>query len=70
MTFPLQQEIEDKISELLERLDYENARHRYEKALIVAEIEAVRNACRHPNKVPVSHTGHSFTKCTVCGREW
>lgn len=33
-------------------------------------LDLVRENCDHPETVQVSHTGHLFTRCTTCGREW
>ncbi len=33
-------------------------------------VDLVRDMCRHPGKVKVSHMGHLFNQCTTCKREW
>ena len=37
---------------------------------VVVLMDLVRNSCEHPEKVPVSYTGHLYTRCTTCGKEW
>lgn len=33
-------------------------------------IDLVRDNCSHPETVNVTHTGHPYTRCTTCGKEW
>ena len=37
---------------------------------VVRLLGVVRDSCDHPEVVEVSHTGHLFKRCVICGKEW
>lgn len=38
--------------------------------LIEARIRFFQRICDHSETTRVSHTGHLFTKCIICEKEW
>jgi hypothetical protein len=62
----LQDEVKPTVQRLLVTLE------NIHKAKVSTQklLEIVRDQCKHPEIVQVSHTGHLFQQCTTCGKEW
>jgi hypothetical protein len=65
-SLPEQEEIPMVLEGLFERL----AKIKTQEGFIVAQIDLMRAICDHAEKELVSHTGHLFTRCRACGKEW
>lgn len=61
-----QEQVRPKIDELYQQLEA----LRRDRNTLADFISIVQRVCTHPDTIPVSHTGHSFTRCTHCRKEW
>lgn len=61
---------QDQVKQTVEKLLVTLENIHKAQVSIVRLLDLVRDGCEHPKTVQVSHTGHLFTQCTTCGREW
>ena len=63
---------QEEIPAAIEQLAARSEELRLEMNAIRSLVDIVRDMCAHPEaaKVKVSHMGHLYHHCSICGREW
>jgi len=59
-----------EIKQNIEELSEELREIKHEERNIIFKIQLFQAHCKHPETEQVSHCGHLYTRCMICGEEW